>query len=180
MLKYLVIYASQTGNTRLLAEEIHNALPVSQKEKMLIDVRCWHGEADAETYFVGFWANRGSCALEIIDLLSSLHGKNVALFGTCGMGGSKRYYDSLAQNARVWLSDQNRFLGHFFCLGKMPLEIRQKYESYRGQCDDASIDKMLSYFDEAAAHPNKQDLMQAHMFAEKTVSQIKELSLEYA
>lgn len=180
MLKYLVIYASVTGNTRLLAEEIYNALPVSTKEKKLVDVRSWHGETDAETYFVGFWANRGSCTLEIIDLLSSLHCRNVALFGTCGMGAGSRYYDALEQNARVWLSESNNFLGSYFCQGKMPIEIRQKYESYRGKADDAKIDQMLSYFDEAASHPNKQDFMHAHMFTEDIVSRVKQLSLEYA
>ena len=180
MLKYLVIYASETGNTRLLAEEIYNALPGSPKDKKLVDVRSWHGEADAENYFVGFWANRGSCTLEIIDLLSSLHGRNVALFGTCGMGAGSRYYSALEQNARVWLSNSNNFLGSFFCQGKMPDAIRQKYESYRGKCEDAKLDKMLSYFDKAASHPNKQDFMHGHMFAERMLDRIKELSLEYA
>ncbi|WP_022779315.1 flavodoxin family protein BilS [Butyrivibrio sp. AE3009] len=180
MLKYLVIYASQTGNTQMLAEEIYNSLPVSSKEKKLVDVRSWHGETDAETYIVGFWANRGSCSLEIIDLLSSLYCRNVALFGTCGMGAGSRYYESLEQNARVWLPDSNRFLGSFFCQGKMPIEIRQKYESYKGKCDDARIDQFLGYFDEAASHPDRQDFMHAHMFVEKVVEKAKENSLEYA
>ena len=118
--------------------------------------------------------------LEIIDLLSSLHGRNVALFGTCGMGAGSRYYSALEQNARVWLSNSNNFLGSFFCQGKMPDAIRQKYESYRGKCEDAKLDKMLSYFDEAASHPNKQDFMHGHMFAERMLDRIKELSLEYA
>lgn len=180
MLKYLVIYASETGNTRLVAEEVYNSLPVSKKEKRLVDVRTWHGEYDAETYLVGFWANRGSCSLEIIDLLSSLHNRNVALFGTCGMGAGDRYYDKLAQNARVWLSDTNHYLGHFFCQGKMPIEIRRKYESCRGKCDDAKIDQMLDYFDEAASHPNRQDFLHAHLFAEKIAGSPRNAVLEYA
>ncbi len=172
MLKYLVVYASETGNTKMLAEEIHNSLKAPASQKKLVDVRSWNGTLDAENYIVGFWSNRGSCTLEIIDLISSLHEKNVAFFGTCGMGSSKDYYDSLEQNARVWLSDDNNFLGSFFCQGRMPIEIREKYESYRGRCDDAKIDLMLSYFDSAAAHPNRQDLLMAHLFTERIVSLI--------
>ena len=74
--------------------------------------------------------------MEIIDLISSLHGKNVAFFGTCGLGDSYEYHKMLEQNARAWLAEDNNFLGSFFCLGKMPVEIRNRYESLRGNCGD--------------------------------------------
>ncbi len=166
MLKNLVVYASETGNTKLLAEEIYNSISGPRGEKKLVDVHSWNGTLDAENYYIGFWANRGSCSLEIIDLISSLHEKNVAFFGTCGLGNTKDYYKKLEQNIKVWLSDDNYFLGSFFCQGKMPPEIRDKYESYRGQCDDSKLDLMLSFYDAALDHPNNQDLLMAHLFAE--------------
>lgn len=176
MLKYLVVYASETGNTKKLAEEIYSALPSSKEEKGIVNVRTWNGTLDAENYFVGFWSNRGSCSLEIIDILSSLHNRNVALFGTCGMGSSNKYYASLEQNACVWLSEDNNFLGSFFCQGKMQESIRKKYESYRGKCDDSKIDLILSFFDDAMPHPDRTDLMKAHMFVEKCVDSISSLT----
>jgi flavodoxin len=177
MLKYLVIYASETGNTRQLAEEIYRALPSSKKDKALVDVRTWNGTMDAETYFVGFWANRGSCTLEIIDILSSLNRRNIALFGTCGMGNDKSYYSSLEQNASVWISDDNNFLGSYFCQGKMPEALRAKYESYRGKCDDYKLDRIMEIFDEAKKHPTREDLQRAHQFVNECCSQVKELML---
>ena len=174
MLKYLVIYASETGNTKKLAEEIYKALPSSKKDKALVDVRTWNGTLDAETYFIGFWANRGSCTLEIIDILSSLNHRNIALFGTCGTGNAKGYYSLLEQNASVWISDDNNYLGSYFCQGKMTDELRAKYESYRGKCDDEKIDQIIKIFDSAKNHPSREDLQRAHQFVNECYLQAKE------
>ena len=180
MEKYLIVYASETGNTKLLAEELYNALPISGCKKKIVNVRSWNGRLDAENVFIGFWANRGSCSLEIIDIISSLHNKNVAIFGTCGLGNTDSYYKNLEQNALVWLPSDNNYMGSFFCQGKMPYQIRNKYESCRGKCEDSMIDYMLSQFDDAASHPDRQDLLKARIFAEEVQKKIKELEAAYA
>lgn len=177
MLKNLVVYASETGNTKMLAEEVYKALPSSMGEKAIVAVHQWNGQLDAENYFIGFWVNRGSCSLEIIDILSSLHHRNIALFATCGMGNTQKYYDNLDQNARVWISEDNNIVGSYFCQGKMPLEIRHKYESYRGQCDDAKIDRMLRIYDDALTHPNQLDLLKASNFVDECLKKISSLVL---
>ena len=51
---------------------------------------------DGEMYLVGFWTDRGTASSEILDLLGNLHGKKVALFGTCGMGNVPEYYDRIS------------------------------------------------------------------------------------
>ena len=180
MEKYLIVYASETGNTKMLAQEIYNAIPFSGCKKKLVNIRNWNGCLDADNVFVGFWANRGSCSLEIIDLISSLHNKNVMLFGTCGLGNTDSYYKNLEQNALVWLPCDNNFLGSFFCQGKMPVQIRNKYESCRGKCEDSMIDLMLSQYDEAATHPDKQDLLKARLFADEMQKKIKAMEAAYA
>ncbi len=173
MIKNLVVYASETGNTKKLAEVIFEALPPSMGDKAIVDVRTWNGKMDAENFFVGFWINRGSCTIETIDLLSSLGHRNVALFGTCGMGNYDNYYKLLEHNAKVWLSDSNNYLGSFFCQGKMQEYIRQKYESYRGTCDDAKIDLMIRLFNEASHHPGSEDYYKARLFTDECVAKIK-------
>ncbi|SEL90120.1 MULTISPECIES: flavodoxin family protein BilS [unclassified Butyrivibrio] len=172
MLKYLVIYASETGNTKKIADEIFYALPSDSKEE--INVRSWNGRHDAETYFVGFWVNRGTCSLEVIDLISSLHGKNVAFFGTCGMGNDPAYYKSVEAIATVWLPADNRYLGSFFCQGSMPAFIRDRYEELRGKRGDEFADRMIAIFDEGQRHPDKQDLLRANVFADTAVHRIPE------
>ena len=179
MKRYRVAYASETGNTLMLAKEIHNAINCPKDEKELVDIRSWNGTLDAELYFIGFWINRGSCSLEIIDLISSLHGKNVAFFGTCGLGDSYEYHKMLEQNARAWLAEDNNFLGSFFCLGKMPVEIRNRYESLRGNCGDVQIDFMLSMLDDAASHPDNQDLLQVRLFTDEMLIKAENYTAAY-
>ena len=55
----IVIYSSQTGNTRKLATQIFAAIPGDSKDlkKILTNI----GKKDAELYFVGFWVDRGDC-----------------------------------------------------------------------------------------------------------------------
>ncbi len=170
MLKYLVVYASETGNTKKIADEIFYAIPSDSKEE--INVRRWNGRHDAETYFIGYWVNRGTCSLEIIDLITSLHGKNIAFFGTCGMGNDPAYYRSMESIGKVWLANDNEFLGSFFCQGSMPPAIRDRYEAMRGKVDDEIIDRMIAIFDEGQRHPDKQDLLKANVFTDTAIHKI--------
>ena len=170
MLKYLVIYASETGNTKKIADEIFYALPSDSKEE--INIRSWNGRHDAETYFIGFWVNRGTCSLEVIDLITSLHKKNVAFFGTCGMGNDPAYYKSVESIGTVWLADDNRFLGSYFCQGKMSPAIRERYEDLRPKLGDSAVDRMIAVFDEGLKHPDKQDLLKANVFTDTAIHRI--------
>ncbi|MCR5657199.1 MAG: flavodoxin family protein [Butyrivibrio sp.] len=170
MLKYLVVYASETGNTKKIADEIFYALPSDSKEE--INVRRWNGRHDAETYFIGFWANRGTCSLEIIDLIMSLHKKNVAFFGTCGLGNDQAYYKAIEQSAMVWLPEDNNFIGSYFCQGSMPPIIRERYEESRERFSQAQYDRMIAIMDEGLKHPDKQDLLRANVFTDTAIHKI--------
>ena len=172
MSKFAVIYASETGNTRRIAEEIHAAIRV--ENKVLIDIRSFDGTLDADVFFVGFWVNHSTCSLEIIDLLSSLHGKHVALFATCGLNDTDDYYRRIETNVQAFIPEDNNYLGAFFCRGKMPSEIRRRYEEARGTNPgtekdavyDDVLNRMISSFDDALSHPDKQDLLKANLFVD--------------
>ena len=172
MLDYMVLYQSETGNTKKLATSIFAALPGMAKDLRSIDEL--NGLPDAATYFVGFCVHRGTCSLEVGNLLSSISGKNVALFGTCGAGNVDNYYKNIENSARIWLEDDNLYLGGFFCQGKMPVQFRQKYESMLNgdQAHDHHLKLQLSNFDEAMIHPTKDDLTRAADFAKNCLSRL--------
>ena len=92
MLKYQVVYASRTGNTQKVAAKIFETLPGTSKDIQKVE----EAGKEADVYFVGFWNDKGTCSGSIMDYLSDLHGRKVALFGTCGMGGSREYFDQVA------------------------------------------------------------------------------------
>ena len=94
MLDYLVVYDSETGNTKKIATEIFASLPGMSKD--LINLHERTDFPEAKIYFVGFCVHRGTCRLEIGNFLSGLSDKSVALFGTCGAGNSPEYYKEIA------------------------------------------------------------------------------------
>lgn len=167
MLDYVVLYQSETGNTKKLATAIFSALPGMAKD--LRSISEISSLPEASTYFVGFCVHRGTCSLEIGNLLSSISGKNVALFGTCGAGNADNYYKSIENSAQIWLEDDNVYLGGFFCQGKMPVQIRKKYESMLNGNEehDYHLKLQLQNFDEAMIHPTKEDLDRASEFTKK-------------
>lgn len=170
MLDYLVIYQSETGNTKKLATTIFSALPGMSKD--LLPLTQINTLPESKTYFIGFGVRQGTCSIEIGNLLSSLSGKNVALFGTCGMGSCTDYYKKIEHAAGIWLEDDNQYLGAFFCQGKMPLKIRQKFETMIHKCDQKQIEKQLQNFDEAMIHPTEDDLRRAAEFTAQCLDKV--------
>lgn len=171
MLEYLVLYQSESGNTKKIAATIFSHLPGTSKD--LIDITTNKTIPEARVYFIGFCVHCGSCSMIVSDFLSALSGKRIALFGTCGMGNSSAYYSSIEHSANVWIESDNEYLGAFFCQGKMPQKVRQKYESIRTTENASQIRLCLRNFDEALTHPDSLDLEHAKVFVEKTLKKIR-------
>lgn len=123
MLDYLVLYQSESGNTKKIAASIFSRLPGNSKD--LIDIDTDKTIPEANVYFIGFCVHRGSCSMEVSDFLSDLSGKQIALFGTCGMGDSPEYYKDIAGRVSAWIEADNDYLGYFICQGKMPQKVRE-------------------------------------------------------
>lgn len=162
---YLVVYTSKTGNTEKIAMEIFNALPANSKDIQRIGELS--GEAD--TCFVGFWNNRGTCSGEIMDYLSELHGKRVALFGTCGMGQNREYYNRVAKQVEAFISEDCEYLGAFMCAGKMPPQILEKYKQMQRVQDTPQMRAMIQSYEEGMLHPNEEDCANARAFVESVL-----------
>lgn len=157
-----IVYTSRTGNTERLAETIFAAVPV--KEKNVKRIEEMTERDDGDMYLVGFWTDRGTASSDILDLLGSLHGKKVGLFGTCGMGNSPEYYKRVASGVAAFIPEDCEYLGAFLCQGKMPMQVRKRYEAMRNPSNKDQIDRMLRNFDEALLHPDKRDFQEAADF----------------
>ena len=145
---YMVVYSSKTGNTKKIATEIFSALPGMSKDMQ--SMREYRGK-DADVFFIGFWVNRGTCDISVIEMMSGLHGKKIALFG----------------------SDDCEYLGTFLCQGKMPMQVRGNYEiPMEDPKQEVWRKKMLQNFDEGLFHPNEDDLWQAREFVEQVLSRV--------
>ena len=153
-MKYSIVTSSKTGNTVLLANQIADVLP---KKDCL-----YHGSPDAEgaqadTIFVGFWTDKGSCDETVSAFLQTLHEKKVFLFGTAGFGGSETYYEQILDRVASYLSSDNTVIGRYMCQGRMPASVRETYENLLEK-DPQKFQPMIDNFDRALSHPDQEDL----------------------
>lgn len=170
-MKTQVLYKSRTGNTEKIAKAIFEAVPGKYKDIARLD-----GQTDYEMgdiYFIGFWTDRGSASVDILDYLGSLQGKKIALFGTCGMGGNPEYFKKIEENIRVFIENDNEYLGAFLCQGKMPISVRDKYVKMKNAENEKQMDAMIRNFDMAMLHPDENDVKRAKAFVKEIYDKIK-------
>lgn len=154
-MKIAIIYKSMTRNTKQLADAIEQVLP---KEQII-----YKGEPntfiEADVYIVGSWTDKGMCDKAIATFLKRLKNKSIAYFGTAGFGGASAYYDALFDRVNTNIDKSNTILGYFFCQGKMPMTIRNRYVAMiKEHPDDQKLQVSLENFDQALSHPDKKDL----------------------
>lgn len=155
-MKYAIVFSSQTGNTKQLAEAVSSVLPQADL--------CFFGSPSqealqAERLFIGFWTDKGRCNQEITDFLKTLKCKEVFLFGTAGFGGSQEYFDKILSSVQKRLGASNTVIGTYMCQGKMPQSVRERYVKMKNSpLPIPNVDKMIENFDTAVFHPDETDL----------------------
>ena len=170
-MRVLVIYISATGNTKRIANAIFQAVPCAEKDiREVSDVQT-EDLTKADLVFVGFWVKNGSVSMAILDLLDSLHGKDIAIFGTCGLPVTDSYRREIESSVTVWIPDDCRYRGIFLCRGRMNIQVRERWASMRSTAGDAATDQMLQSFDDALLHPDDKDLAGAAAFARQCAAQ---------
>ena len=151
-MSYAIVYSSHTGNTALLAQTIRETLP--QEDCV------YFGAPDpsaltAETVYVGFWTDKGTCDASIAQFLQSLTNQKVFLFGTAGFGGAAAYFEQILNRVKENPGDSTELIGTYMCQGKMPQPVRTRYEQME---EGPRRTAMLENFDQALSHPNAEDL----------------------
>ncbi len=138
-----IVFNSNTGNTRMLAEAIDVAL----------------GENTTEILFVGFWTDKGTADTKTLEFLKSCQNKKIFLFGTCGFGGSTEYYEQIIERVKANLDASNEVIGWYMCQGKMPQTVRVRYVAMKAAPNcPPNIDELIDNFDKALLHPDDEDL----------------------
>ena len=151
-MSYAIVYSSRTGNTALLAQAIREALPQEQCSYFGTP----HTEAlSADTIYVGFWTDKGTCDEQTAHFLQSLTNQKVFLFGTAGFGGAPAYFEQILGRVKGNLVAEVQVTGTYMCQGKMPQVVRERYE---GMEDSPRRTAMLENFDQALSHPDQGDL----------------------
>ena len=156
MAKTLVTYFSQTGNTKKIAEAIHDTLQGGKVIKPVDEVQ------EVDEYgliFVGFPVHSHGVPIRIERLLIRIpSGKKIALFSTHGSITGSRLSREAIEHAVV-IASQAKVLGTFSCRGKVSahaLEVLSKSPEHRAWSEMAVS---------AQTHPDEGDLEDARAFA---------------
>ena len=154
---YSIVYSSKTGNTKMLADALHQALPA--------DDCLYFGAPDAqalaaERIYIGFWTDKGTCDAETAAFLAQLTQQEIFLFGTCGFGGGVAYFEQILARVRDLLPESVQLIGSYLCPGKMPQSVRDRYVRIAEEepAKRSHMQKMIFNFDCALSHPDANDL----------------------
>lgn len=162
-MKTLMMYSSQSGNTKLIAmammRELEDCECISVdefKEAML---------PNFDFFFVGYWIDQGDCDAKTKVILPMLHGKKIALFGTLGAAENTAYYETVKQRVAAHLTDAH-IIGHFLCQGSVGDQAIERYqEMLRLHPDDEDRKAQLAAYKKGESHPDQEDILHAVQFA---------------
>ena len=151
-MSYAIVFSSKTGNTELLADTLHSCLPQADC--------CYFGNPnpaamEADTLYVGFWTDKGTCDEPTARFLQSLTDQKVFLFGTAGFGGAPAYFQQILDRVKANLAPGVQVTGTYMCQGKMPQAVRDRYAAME---ENPRRTAMLENFDQALSHPDQEDL----------------------
>ena len=138
--RYSIIFSSLTGNTKQLADAIHETLPKENCDYFGIKET---GQPLSEMLYIGFWTDKGNADQSTLELLSSLRNKKIFLFGTAGFGGSDTYFQKVLEHVRQSIDESNTIVGEY---------MKEQTEH------PANIDALIENFDRALSHPDADDL----------------------
>ena len=159
---YSIVFSSLTGNTKKLADVIHETLPKNECD--------YFGTIEAQVpqsklLYVGFWTDKGNADHKTLELLSKLKNKKIFLFGTAGFGGSDVYFQKILGQIRQSIDSSNVVVGEYMCQGKMPQSVRERYLRMKENPEHpANPATMIIYFVSVFADPqidDKKDLYTA-------------------
>lgn len=161
MMKVLVTYFTQSGNTEKVAQAIYQAIGGN---KEMVSLKEAKNPDSYEIVFCGFPVHSHSVPLPVQNFIKSISpGKQLALFATHGSLRGGELATTAIEHA-ISLASKLRVLGTFGCRGKVDpklIEALLKKPEHRAWAETAKS---------AVSHPDESDLEDAKQFAKKILT----------
>ena len=171
-MKAIIVYSSLTGNTEMVGQAIYDVL-ADEAECFRVD------KAPAPDGFdlivPGFWVDQGRADQDMLEYLRKIENKAVAFFFTLGAYPDSPHADEVAQaTAELLKVGNNNVFGHFRCQGKVdPALIERMNKMLPPDHPHAQMPpERRARLEEAAKHPNNDDLINAKQFIQTMRSKI--------
>ena len=148
-MKAIVVYSSQTGNTKKLAETVCKGLPAGTQMCMVDDAP---DPSDYDLITLGFWIQAGKPDPKSASYLTRLkENQKVFLFATHGACPGSDHATNAMAHAKV-LAEGATVAGSFSCYGEVNPKVLEKVKAKPqppAWLDDAA---------DAVGHPDASDL----------------------
>jgi len=166
--KWLILYSTITGNTRMVAEAMLAAAPPGSfmqdiRELDLKELR----DPNYEVIAAGYWLKRGGPDLQMIKVLPQISNRQIVLFQTHGaLPGSEHAVTAFAR-AGYLLGENCEILGTFSCQGKINPRLLERRLGLAESDPHAPTQANKARWAAAAGHPNEEDFSAVQAFVRK-------------
>ena len=146
-MKSLIVFSSQTGNTRTLAEAVNDALP---GEKEMTPIEAAPSPEGYDLVAVGFWLQAGKPDPKAAAYLQGVKNTPLFLFATHGAASDSEH----AQNAMAFATTlaPAKVVGTFHCPGEVNPKVLEKIRA------KTPPPPWIGDADAAVGHPDARDL----------------------
>lgn len=151
-MKSLVVYSTLTGNTKMIAEAIHEVMPEGTE---IADVK---NAPDPEAYdfiALGFWVDKGMPDKATLSYMEKVRNKKVGIFGTLGAYPDSEHARDTMRKAAGQLPSCE-VLAEFICQGKVDPKLLAAMAKMSNNPHPSSPEREARLA-EAAKHPNADD-----------------------
>ncbi len=168
-MKILITYSSWTGNTKKVAEAIHEE--IGGDLKPMKEAANW---ADYDFIAMGFFVDKGFAGTEALKYMSEVKNKKVGLFGTMGAEPESEHGKGVLKAGRELMAkNNNELLCEFLSQGAIDPEIIEKMRKMAAKQGENARHQIThereKRWEDAKSHPDEQDLANA----KKAFSKIK-------
>lgn len=158
-MKTLIVYSTLTGNTKMIAESISEAI----NDCDLYAVENAPAATEYDLIFPGFWVDKGHADNKMLAYMETIKGKKVAPFFTLGAWPDSEHADHVFTDTQQRL-ESNEVLGHYRCQGKVNPKLLERMAQMTDN-PHAMTPERKARIGEAAKHPDANDCVKAKIFA---------------
>ena len=154
-MKTAVIYSSETGNTKKVAEAIRAAMPEGAELHAIEDAP---PPAAYDLLVIGFWVDKGVADAKASAYMKTITNKKVFSFFTLGADPASPHAKSCADKAPTFYGADCEHLGAYYCQGAVAPKLIDWMKQLPADHPHGPNEERLARWAEAAKHPDQADL----------------------
>ena len=165
-MKTLIIYSSETGNTKMVCEKAFEyingekvIIPIKEKNSINLD--------EFDNIIVGTWIDKANANTEAKKFINTLSNKNIYFIGSLAASLTSEHAKKCFNNLTKLCSKKNNFVGGVLTRGKVAKDLQEKFTKFPLNIIHKFVPNMKEIILEADSHPNETDFLLVKDFIDK-------------